>query len=141
MKTPCRQLSTAFLVMLLGACSQSGENAAQSANDKDVCSTCGVINKIRPVKDYANEENKDVVMGAVVGGLAGGAEKPAEGGADEGFTTVSNSSDPEGGDTVAYYDIIVAMEDGEVQRVRVTDPGHLMIGARVKVQGGAISLR
>ncbi len=110
------------------------------------CANCGVVRSITAIVQAGTSTGIGAAIGAVAGGLAGNqvgggsgntiaTAAGAIGGAVLGNTIERNRN---GGTS---YDIVVDMESGGQQTIRVPDATGINQGSAVTIQGGNISLR
>lgn len=111
-----------------------------------VCATCGIVRSV----DAVQVEGEGTGVGAVIGGIVGGlAGNQIGGGSGRKIATVAGVvGGAVAGNTIekrrnaeSWYDVVIDMEDGSVQRLTVADTGGIGVGSRVRVQGDEISLR
>jgi outer membrane lipoprotein SlyB len=108
-----------------------------------VCSNCGVIESITPVK----EEGKGTAIGVVAGGLAGLAVGNQIG--DGNGKTIAKIAGAAGGALLGnkiekrvrattHYDIKVRLDNGTETTVRQENEPTLAVGAAVQVVDGVV---
>lgn len=112
----------------------------------EVCSECGVIASIEPVKEKGEGSGAGAVIGAIAGGVIG---HQFGGGKGKDVATAAGAiAGGYGGHqaekqirATTYYRVGVNMENGTYQTVNVNDPAGLSAGSRVRVVGGNLQPR
>lgn len=111
-----------------------------------VCSECGVIASIEPVREKGEGSGAGAVLGAIAGGVIG---HQFGGGKGKDVATAAGAiAGGYGGHqaekqirATTYYRVGVNMENGTYQTVNVNDPAGLSAGSRVRVVGGNLQPR
>lgn len=146
----------------LGACvpqdtatAEAGTNASdappvfvaeQRAPEPVVCNTCGVVRAINTVSQQGQATGAGAVIGAIVGGVAG---NQVGGGSGQDIATAAGAiggallgnNIEKNRNAVAYYEVVVDMENGGQQFINVPNTSGIYVGVPVRVQDGNISIR
>jgi|GEM_PF-392384 Predicted outer membrane lipoprotein len=107
------------------------------------CVNCGTVRAINVVAAQGQTSGVGAALGALVGGVVG---NQIGGGSGKRIATVAGVvGGAVAGNTIEKrrnsnqeYEIVVGMDNGGEQRIRVYDPGPLSVGARVSVEGDTI---
>lgn len=147
-----RSVSASIMLAALAACSPPDTASAGAAPGPvsttiiEVCSSCGVVRSITPVAQQGSTTGTGAVIGAVVGGVAGNqvgggsGNKIATAAGVIGGALIGNQVE-QNRNASTWYDIVVAMDDGGQQSIRVENPMNIAPGSEVNVYGNSISLR
>lgn len=111
-----------------------------------ICQTCGVVRSITEIRQQGSSTGAGAVVGAIVGGVAG---NQVGGGSGQDIATAAGAiggallgnNIEQNRNSTAYYEVVVAMENGRQEVINVQNPNGISSGASVYVQGGNISLR
>ena len=120
------------------------DNAATSfPKPEPVCANCATVTAITPIAVEGGASGAGAAIGAVVGGLLGNQVGDGKGrdvatiaGAIGGGLAGNEIEKRRNESTM--YDIALQYETGGSTIIRVTDPGLLMVGTKVRLDGGTI---
>lgn len=111
-----------------------------------VCSECGVIASMEPIKEKGEGSGAGAVIGGVLGGVIGhqfgkgtGKDVATAAGAIGG--AVAGHQVEKQVRATTHYRVSVSMETGGYQTVELASPEGYTVGQRVKVVGGALQPR
>lgn len=109
------------------------------------CHTCGTVSDILPVKEKGDASGAGAVIGAVAGAVIG-----HQFGSGRGNDAATATGAIAGGITghqverrinsVTYYHVTVAMEDGGSRTIDLKQLNGLVVGSKVKVKGNDLEL-
>lgn len=109
------------------------------------CYSCGVIDSIRPVKDEDKNSHLGLVVGAIIGGVAGnqigkGTSATAAGAVVGGYAgnEIEKNNKKE---VVKHYIVSARMQDGRYEQAKVNSSDGLFVGQKVRLENGNIILR
>jgi outer membrane lipoprotein SlyB len=118
--------------------------AAAPAKTASVCTTCGVVESVTPVKQKGEGTGVGAVGGAVVGGLLG--NQMGGGNGKKAMTVIGAVGGGMAGHEIekrargtTAYRVSVRMNDGSVRTV--TQPNAPVVGQKVTVSGGQVRAR
>lgn len=111
-----------------------------------VCTECGTVASIEPVKEKGAGSGAGAVIGAIAGGVighqfGGGSGKDAATAAGAIAGGVAGHEVEKRARGTSYYRVGVNMESGSYQTVNVADPSGISVGSKVRVVGNNIHLR
>jgi uncharacterized protein YcfJ len=109
------------------------------------CYSCGVITSINAVKDEGKNTHVGLVLGAIIGGVAGnkignGKSATAAGAVVGGYAGNEIEKNNKK-DEVKYYRVGARMQDGHEESVKVNSSEGLFVGQKIRIEDGNISLR
>lgn len=128
------------------AASTPSQTAAAAAPVPVICQTCGVVRSVTEIRQQGSSTGAGAVVGAIVGGVAG---NQVGGGSGQDIATAAGAiggallgnNIEQNRNATAYYEVVVAMENGRQEVINLQTPGTISSGTAVYVQGGNISLR
>ncbi|WP_338849362.1 glycine zipper 2TM domain-containing protein [Massilia sp. W12] len=126
---------------------KSGTQSKTSSQARGVCSNCGVVQAVNTVQLPAETTGVGAVAGAVVGGVLGNQVGGGDGkklatvaGAAAGGV-IGNEIEKKSASGKTVYDVVVKMEDGSVQTLRMNDKPAWKRGEKVVLDNGGLLKR
>jgi len=128
------------------AASPSTASAVQAMPPIEICTSCGTVRSISPVTQAGQSTGAGAVIGGIVGGVAG---NQVGGGSGQQIATaagviggaVLGNTIERNRNAVSYTDVVIDMDTGGQQTVRIDYPVAFGVGAEVDVRGTSITLR
>jgi outer membrane lipoprotein SlyB len=125
---------------------QAVARVAMAAEPEPVCLNCGVIRAINLVTEQGQASGAGVVIGAIVGGVAG---SQVGGGSGQDIATVAGAiggallgnSVERTRNAVTFHEVLIDMDNGSQQRINIQFADSLRIGDAVRLIGGNIHPR
>lgn len=119
---------------------------APAAPEPVICQTCGVVSSITEIRQQGTSTGVGAVAGAIVGGVAG---NQVGGGSGQDIATAAGviggaligNNIEQNRNATAYYEVVVAMDNGRQEVVNLQNPSGISSGASVYVQNGNLTLR
>jgi outer membrane lipoprotein SlyB len=127
-----------------GSAAPARQATTKTATTAAVCSTCGVVQSVTPVKQKGEATGVGAVGGAVVGGLIG--NQMGGGSGKKAMTVIGAVGGGAAGHEIekrargtTVYRVSVRMNDGSVRTVTQNTPP--VVGQKVTVSGGQVRAR
>lgn len=111
-----------------------------------VCTSCGTVRSVTAVTQQGRSTGAGAVIGALVGGVAG---NQVGGGSGQDIATAAGvvggallgNNIERNRNAVAYYEVVIDMDNGGQQTINLENPAGLGAGTEVSVVNGNITVR